>query len=108
MLVTKASKNSVLGISVLLVGFLFIVFVFAEAEAAEAAEAKYIGIARAQSIALEHAKVSERDVRKLDVELDRRAGRAVYEVEFDSGGMEYEYKIDAVSGEILRFKTKRD
>jgi uncharacterized membrane protein YkoI len=32
----------------------------------------------------------------------------VYEVEFERGRMEYQYDVDAVTGEVLRWKTKQD
>lgn len=68
----------------------------------------YIGIEKAKSIALAHAKVSEADVRELEVDLDRESGRMVYEVSFEARRMEYEYEIDAVTGEILRWESDRD
>jgi uncharacterized membrane protein YkoI len=35
------------------------------------------------------------------VKLDRDDGKMLYEVDFNSGLMEYEYEIDATSGAIL-------
>lgn len=58
------------------------------------------------AIALRHAKLSEGDVTFQGVELDSNDGRSVYELEFVAGGMEYEYEIDACTGEILKFQSE--
>ena len=62
---------------------------------------KQIGVEAAKQIALAHAKVALKDVTFIKAELDTEDGRAVYEVEFYSGNVEYDYDIDAVSGEII-------
>ena len=67
-----------------------------------------IGTQAAKSAALRHAGLSESQVRELQVEWDNENGRAVYEVEFKSGGMEYEYVIDAATGAVLDHETERD
>lgn len=64
----------------------------------------YIGDAAAIATALGHAGVSESQVRELKCEFDWDDGRAVYEVEFESGRYEYEYEIDALSGTILQYE----
>lgn len=66
-----------------------------------AAESKYIGSEKAKEIALAAAKVSEKDARDFEIDLDFENGKMVYEVEFEAGGREYDYEIDAVSGDIL-------
>ena len=38
-------------------------------------------------------------------ELDRENGRKVYEVEVMDGNVEKEFKIDAETGEVIKFKT---
>lgn len=40
--------------------------------------------------------------------LDREDGRLVYEIEFRLDGMEYEYDIDAHTGEVRKAKQERD
>lgn len=68
---------------------------------------KYIGKAKAKEIALADAGVTDKDIRDFDCELDKEViGTTAYEVDFEIGFDEYEYKIDAVTGEIL--KTKID
>ena len=65
-----------------------------------------IGYAKAKSIALNHAGVSESKAYDMDVELDDEDGKLVYEIEFKSGNMEYDYEIDAVSGAILKHEAE--
>ena len=62
---------------------------------------KRLGKDAALQIALEHAELSAADVSDVDVELERSIVGVWYEVNFDSGWKEYEYRIDAESGEIL-------
>ena len=65
-----------------------------------------IGYAKAKSIALNHAGVSENTAYDMDVELDDEDGTLVYEVEFKSGNMEYSYEINAATGAILKHETE--
>ncbi len=68
--------------------------------------AEYIGIEKAKEIALTHAGLGNTVF--VDGDLDLDGGRAVYELDFEAGGIEYEYDIDAVTGEILRSHSERD
>ena len=67
-----------------------------------------IGAQAAKAAALKHAGLSEGQVQQLQVEWDNENGRAVYEVEFKSGGMEYDYVIDAATGAVLDHEVERD
>ena len=67
-----------------------------------------IGHAKAKSIALNHAGVSENEAYDMEIELDDEDGALVYEVEFKSGGMEYSYEINAATGAILKHETEID
>ena len=67
-----------------------------------------IGYAKAKSVALNHAGVSENKAYDMEIELDDEDGTLVYEVEFKSGGMEYSYEINAASGAILKHETEID
>ena len=44
----------------------------------------------------------------MDIELDDEDGTLVYEVEFKSGNMEYDYEIAAASGTILKHEAELD
>ena len=67
-----------------------------------------IGHAKAKSIALNHAGLSENQAYDMDIELDDEDGTLVYEVEFKSGGMEYSYEINAATSAILKHETELD
>ncbi len=67
-----------------------------------------IGYAKAKSIALNHAGVSENKAYDMEIELDDEDGTLVYEVEFKSGGMEYSYEINAATGAILKHEAELD
>ena len=70
--------------------------------------AQDIGYAKAKSIALNHAGVSENEAYDMDIELDNEDGILVYEVEFKSGNMEYDYEINAATGAILKYESELD
>ena len=67
-----------------------------------------IGYAKAKSIALNHAGLRENQAYDMDIDLDDEDGTLVYEIEFKSGNMEYDYEIDAASGAILKHETELD
>ena len=57
----------------------------------------------AEQIALAHAGLKPEDVERIHSGLDHDEGRAEYDVSFYHGRTEYEYEIDAVSGDIISF-----
>ncbi len=63
----------------------------------------YIGEQAAQDAALAHAGVSAQNVSFVRTKLDWDNGRWQYEVEFYDQGTEYDYSIDAVTGEVLGY-----
>ena len=63
----------------------------------------YIGEAAALAAALKHAGVSQNEAADIETELEKSHGRMVYDVEFRTAYFEYEYKIDALTGEVLKF-----
>ncbi len=56
---------------------------------------------QAKAIALEHAKMTNRPIRDFEIELDRDHNEISYEIEFKSGGFEFEYDIHAETGKVL-------
>ena len=67
-----------------------------------------VGREKAVQTALRHAGLSSSQVTGLEVKLDRDGGRLVYEIEFKSGGYEYEYEINASNGSIIKSEKDRD
>ncbi len=66
-----------------------------------------ISKSKAESAALGHAGLSKSQVKFFQCKLDRENGINVYEVEFDYGGYEYEYEINALSGKIISVEKNR-
>ena len=72
----------------------------------KASDKEYIGRDKAVSIALEAAGVKESDARELESEMDYEGGVMVYEVEFETAEGEYEFDINALTGEIVKNETE--
>ncbi len=66
---------------------------------------KKIGKEAALQIALEDAGLTSDEAVDIDIELEKSFSKVWYEVGFESGRAEYEYKIDAYTGEILSATT---
>lgn len=67
--------------------------------------AKRIAKSEALQIALTDAGLTKDQVVDVDIELERNVRSVWYEIDFESGRSEYEYRIDAYSGEILSGRT---
>ncbi len=66
---------------------------------------KKIGKDAALQAALDDAGLESKQIVDVDIELEKDTRSTWYEVDFESGSTEYEYKIDAFSGEILSSRT---
>ena len=66
-----------------------------------------IGVDRAKAIALEKAGVAAEAASFVRAELDMEYNRLEYEIEFDSGDMEYDISVDAHTGEVLEYSSER-
>lgn len=64
--------------------------------------------AKAKEIALNHAGLTEDQVTDMQVKLDQDDGHQEYEVEFRKDRTEYEYEIDAETGDILKYEIDVD
>ena len=73
-----------------------------------ASDKAYIGEAEAKAAAVAHAGVKEAEITRYEVEMDYERGTMVYEIEFHHNGREYDYDIDAVTGEVLWSESERD
>ena len=76
-----------------------------ETQSEENSNKGFIGNEKAKSIALSHAGISQ--YIKTEIEFGFNGG-IVYCVEFDYDGMEYEYEINAKTGEIVDFEKEAD
>ena len=59
---------------------------------------------KAKEIALRHANVNEDKVSDFEIDLDTENGALVYEISFDSNGKEYDYDVNATTGDITDSK----
>ena len=67
----------------------------------------YIGETAAKEAALAHAGVSEADVCWLKSDFDRDDGVYIYELEFAANGVKYDYEINALTGEVVKFEQEQ-
>ena len=67
-----------------------------------------ISAEEAKAIALKDAGLTEGQVSKLKVHRDRDDGIVKYEVEFEKGNVEYDYEINAATGNILKAEKDID
>ena len=66
----------------------------------------YISVDEAKNIALSHAGFSLSEVTFSKTKLERDDGIMIYEIEFYKGRVEYEYEINALTGDIIEFDTE--
>ena len=71
-------------------------------------QTSYIGSKDALAIALDASGLEKSAVKETDVEFDKNAYSAWYEVDIDTFGMDYEYIVYASTGEILNSSVKPD
>ena len=64
----------------------------------------YIGFEKAKEIVFNRLGIKESDVRDRDYDLDD----GFYEIDFEKDGIEYEYKVNAYTGEIAKEKIDKD
>lgn len=68
----------------------------------------YIGEDTARGCALNHSQAAEASITDYECEMDIKNGIPVYEIEFKCGGMEYNYKINALTGAIEKYDMELD
>lgn len=69
---------------------------------------KYIGVEKARNIALRDAGISSQNAYFNKAALDHDDGYPVYDIEFRSGDIEYDYEINAVNGSIIEKSVERE
>lgn len=68
----------------------------------------YIGAKAAVAIAVADAGIDQTQIEDADAEFEKNASSAWYDVDIDTHGTEYDYTVDAVTGEILHSSSKAD
>ena len=79
-----------------------------ESTATSSVQEDIISSDAAKKIALDHANVTESDTKRLKIDLDYEDGIRIYEIDFIAGGFEYDYDINAKTGEIMKFDKGKD
>ena len=63
---------------------------------------------QARDAALKHAGLTEEQASDVDVDLDRDNGKLIYEVDFNYGNTEYDYDINAETGDVISWNKSKD
>ena len=106
---TKIKKIGILLFAILTAaGIMAMYIVNNSAFANNSTTKKYIGEDRAKEIALKDAGVSATDATYLHAHLDRDDRVIDYDVEFYCDGKEYDYEINAYTGDILEKSVERE
>ena len=71
-----------------------------------ASEKGYIGEAKAKTVALERAGVTESELLLYKIGLDTHNGAMVYDVEFTTDSYEFDCDVNAKTGEIVKFEKE--
>ena len=71
-----------------------------------ASEKGYIGEAKAKTVALERAGVTESELLLYKIGLDTHNGTMVYDVEFTTDSYEFDCDVNAKTGEIVKFEKE--
>lgn len=71
-----------------------------------ASEKGYIGEAKAKTVALERAGVTESELLLYKIGLDTHDGTMVYDVEFTTDSYEFDCDVNAKTGEIVKFEKE--
>ena len=59
-------------------------------------------------MALNHAGLNKTQIYDLEAEIDRERGGTYWEIDFESGNLEYSYDINAQTEEIRKLEKERD
>lgn len=73
-----------------------------------ASDKAYIGEDKAKEIAFAHAGITAQDIYFYEMDMDVEKGVMVYEIDFKCGGYEYEYDINAQTGDVVKNKKEID
>ena len=62
-----------------------------------------IGEEEAKKLAMDHANITEKDLSSISCKLELEGLNLIYDIQMKTKLMEYDYEIDAISGEIVGF-----
>ena len=65
-----------------------------------------IGEDEAKKLAMGHANISEKELSSISCKLELEGLSLVYDIEMKTKLMEYDYEVDAISGEIVSFEVE--
>lgn len=65
-----------------------------------------IGEDEAKALAMGHANISEKELTSISCKLELEGLKLIYDIEMKTKLMEYDYEIDAVSGDIVNFEVE--
>ena len=67
----------------------------------------YLTQAEAEQVTLDHAGLKETEITLRKIHMETENGIKVYDIEFYTSTMEYEYEIDAITGEIREHSVEQ-
>ena len=62
-----------------------------------------IGEDEAKKLAMGHANITEKDLSSISCKLELEGLNLIYDIEMKTKLMEYDYEVDAISGEVIGF-----
>ena len=65
-----------------------------------------LGEDEAKKLAMAHANITEKDISSISCKIELQGLNLIYEVEMKTKLMEYDYEVDAVTGEIIGFAVE--
>ena len=63
----------------------------------------FIGEDEAKKLAMGHANITEKDLSSISCKLELEGLNLIYDIEMKTKLMEYDYEVDAISGEVIGF-----
>lgn len=72
----------------------------------KASEQAYIGESKAKELALAHAQTTANKIYDYECKLDSDDGCLVYEIDFQTKDYDYEYKVHATNGQIIKHEKE--
>lgn len=97
-------SKAIMGISLSLVILLFSALALT---ACNNDNTELIGEAKAEEIVLADAGLKPEEVKRMTIKTDYEDSQQIYELDFYTEDMEYEYDVDAKSGKILKYESEK-